>query len=85
MFRYESMLPLEAAVTLAMKALCLAANSGLLNLDERLALPSLTSDRGDSEPVGVGGPAVVPDTEDDVRARKLLRLFESTRSIFSLF
>ena len=54
--RYESMLPLEAAVTFAINALCLAANSGLLNLEDLLARPSLMSDLGDSEPAGVAGP-----------------------------
>ena len=42
--RYESMLPLEAAVTFAMNALCFAANSGLFSREDRLALPSLISD-----------------------------------------
>ena len=59
------MLPFEAAVTLAMNALCFAANSGLLS---RLDL--LTSDRGDSEPVGVVGVLLTPALEL-VRARKL--------------
>ena len=69
------MLPLDAAVTLAMKALCLAANSGLLRRDDLLALPlpSLTSDLGDSDP----GAWTEPDTEEDVLARRLLRLFGS--------
>ena len=49
------MLPLAEAVTLAMNALCRAANSGLLSLEDLLPLPSLVSDRGDSEPVGVPG------------------------------
>jgi hypothetical protein len=53
------MLPLVAAVTLAIKALCLAANSGLLKREERLARPSLKSDRGDSEPGAVDTAVVV--------------------------
>ena len=70
--KYESMLPLEAAVTFAMNALCFAANSGLLNLEDLLALPSLMSDWGDSEPAGVA----VPDATDEFRALKLLREVE---------
>jgi len=66
------MLPLEAAVTLAMNALCLAANSGLLNLEDLLALPSLISDRGDSEPAGVA----VPDATEEFLVLKLLREVE---------
>ena len=65
------MLPLEAAVTLAMNALCLAANSGLLSL-----LDLLTSERGDSEPVGEVTPAL-----ELVRARKLRLELGSTASI----
>ena len=61
------MLPFEAAVTLAMNALCFAANSGLLS---RLDL--LTSDRGDSEPDGVFGVVgVLTPALELVRARKL--------------
>ena len=63
------MLPFEAAVTFAMNALCLAANSGLFNLEDLLARPSLMSDRGDSEPAGVA----VPDATDEFLALKLLR------------
>lgn len=66
------MLPLEAAVTFAMNALCLAANSGLFSREDLLALPSLISDLGDSEPAGVA----VPDATDEFRALKLLREVE---------
>ena len=60
------MLPFVAAVTFAMKALCLAANSGLLSLEDRLAFPSLASDLGDSEPsVGGGGPGTTGLTPGD--------------------
>ena len=70
------MLPLVAAVTLAMNALCLAANSGLLRRDERLARPSLTSDRGDSEPGGTGAafPSVAGCAAAAMRAARRLRL-----------
>ena len=63
------MLPLDAAVTFAMKALCFAANSGLLSLEDLLALPSLISDRGDSDPTGVEA----PETAEEFLALKLLR------------
>ncbi len=53
------MLPLVAAVTLAMKALCLAANSGLLRREERLPL---ASERGDPEAGGGGAAGADPDT-----------------------
>ena len=71
------MLPFEAAVTLAMNALCLAANSGLLSREDLL-----TSDRGDSEPadpVGVFTPVL-----ELVRARKLRLELDSTASIMML-
>ena len=79
--RYESMLPLEAAVTLAMNALCLAANSGLLSLDDLLALllASLMSDRGDSEP----WPAWAPGVDEVLTLRlRLLLLDSAATSIF---
>ncbi len=64
------MLPFVAAVTLAMKALCLAANSGLLRREERLPL---ASERGD--PDAGGGAGADPDT--GVRpARRLRRAAE---------
>ncbi len=65
------MLPFVAAVTLAMKALCLAANSGLLRREERLPL---ASERGDPD-AGGGGAGADPDT--GVRpARRLRRAAE---------
>ena len=66
------MLPLEAAVTLAMNALCLAANSGLLSRDDLLP-----SDRGDSEP-GLG--VITPELEL-ILTRKLRLELGSTASI----
>merc|ERR1719210_1664382 len=54
-WRYWSIGPFAAAVTFAMNALCFAANSGFLSREERP--PSLMSDLGDSDPVGVGGPS----------------------------
>ena len=61
---------MDAAVTFAMNALCLAANSGLLSREERLARPSLMSERGDSEPGGVPGGAAAAEL---FRALRLLR------------
>ena len=71
------MLPFEAAVTFAMNALCLAANSGLFNLDDLL-----TSERGDSEPVGEEVAPLVTPVLELVLVRKLrLELLGSSVSI----
>ena len=79
------MLPLEAAVTLAMKALCLAANSGLLSRDDLLALPSLTSDLGDPDSDPAGVPVAAPDTDDEFLVRKLLLSLMSIFIIWFIF
>ena len=78
------MLPLAEAVTLAMKALCLAANSGLLSLEDLLPLPSLVSDLGDSEPVGVPGSGP-PDKEEAALPRRLLRFSAPSVAETSIF